>query len=166
MKNEELMMNNIEKIAELFPECIIESRDDNGKLQRAINFDVLKNILAANISADIEKYAFTWVGKNQARASAYDKTVKENFTLRPCKEESLNWDTTQNLYIERDNLKVLQILLESYLHKVKMIYIDPPYNTGNDFIYRDDFKMDADKLAAQINLFDDDGNKNFRLNPS
>ncbi|MBR5913447.1 MAG: site-specific DNA-methyltransferase [Selenomonadaceae bacterium] len=157
-------MTNLDKIAELFPECITESRDDNGNLQQSIDFDILKNILSENISNETEKYSFTWVGKQKAHSSAYDKNIKEISTLRPCPAESLNWDTTQNLYIEGDNLQVLQLLQESYLGKVKMIYIDPPYNTGNDFIYRDNFSMDADNFAAQINLFDDDGNKNFKLN--
>ncbi len=154
-------MNNIEKIAELFPECITESRDSDGKLTRAINFAVLKDILSENISTEQEHYKFTWVGKSQARALAQKKI---DMTLRPCKDDSVDWDTTQNLYIEGDNLDVLKVLLESYLHKVKMIYIDPPYNTGNDFIYRDNFTMDEEKFSAQINLFDDEGNKNFKQN--
>lgn len=157
------MMTNLEKIAALFPECITESRDDDGNLTRAVNFDILKEILGEYVSDNPEHYQFTWVGKSRARLAAQSTTDK---TLRPCPAESLNWDSTENLYIEGDNLDVLKILLESYLHKVKMIYIDPPYNTGNDFIYKDDFTMDETDYNKQINLFDDDGNKNFKQNNS
>ena len=157
------MMNNLDKIAQIFPECITESRDDDGNLTRAVDFDILKEILGEYVSDNPERYQFTWVGKSRARLAAQSPTDK---TLRPCPAESLNWDSTENLYIEGDNLDVLKILLESYLHKVKMIYIDPPYNTGNDFIYKDDFTMDEDDYNKQINLFDDDGNRNFKQNNS
>lgn len=150
-------MNNIELIEKIFPEVITE-KDFDGEIKKAINFDKLKDILSGDISDTPEAYDFTWVGKNAARAEAYRKINK---TLRPCVEESKNFDTTENLYIEGDNLEVLKLLQQSYLHKVKMIYIDPPYNTGNDFIYHDNFVMDAEEYGEETELFDEGGNKNF-----
>ena len=150
---------NIEKIAALFPNCITETADENGKLKKAINFDMLRAMLSEDIAEGDEAYEFTWVGKKAAIAEA-NRPIRK--TLRPCVEESVNWDSTENLYIEGDNLEVLKLLQESYLGKVKMIYIDPPYNTGNDFIYRDDFAVSADEYAEESGQLDDEGNRLFK----
>lgn len=154
-----LTEKNIDKIAELFPSVITESKDENGKLKKAINFDMLRQLLSEDVAEGDEAYEFTWVGKKAAIAEA-NKPIRK--TLRPCPEESVNWDTTENLYIEGDNLEVLKLLQESYLGKVKMIYIDPPYNTGNDFIYRDDFKMSAEEYSEEIGEYDEDDNRLFK----
>ena len=154
-----LTEKNIDKIAELFPSVITESADKNGKHKKAINFDMLRQLLSEDVAEGDEAYEFTWVGKKAAIAEA-NKPIRK--TLRPCPEESVNWDTTENLYIEGDNLEVLKLLQESYLGKVKMIYIDPPYNTGNDFIYRDDFKMSAEEYSEEIGEYDEDNNRLFR----
>ena len=154
-----LTEKNIEKLAELFPNCITETADENGKLKKAINFEMLRAMLSEDIADGDEAYEFTWVGKKAAIAEA-NRPIRK--TLRPCVEESVNWDTTENLYIEGDNLEVLKLLQESYLKKVKMIYIDPPYNTGNDFIYRDDFAMSSDDYAEESGQIDEDGDRLFR----
>lgn len=159
MESVNLTDKNKEKIAALFPNCITETADENGKLKKAINFDMLKAMLSDDIAAGDEAYEFTWVGKKAAIAEA-NRPIRK--TLRPCVEESVNWDTTENLYIEGDNLEVLKLLQESYLGKVKMIYIDPPYNTGNDFIYRDDFKQTAADYAEESGQIDDEGNRLFK----
>ena len=159
MESANLTDKNIEKIAALFPNCITETADENGKLKKAINFEMLRAMLSEDVAEGDEAYEFTWVGKKSAIAEA-NKPIRK--TLRPCPEESVNWDTTENLYIEGDNLEVLKLLQESYLGKVKMIYIDPPYNTGNDFIYRDDFAMDSDEYAEESGQLDEDGNRLFR----
>src|SRR5699024_2580783 len=145
--------HNIEKIGALFPNCITETKDENGRLKKAINFELLKQMLSEDVIDSDEAYEFTWVGKKAAIVEANKPTRN---TLRPCKEESVNWDTTENLYIEGDNLEVLKLLQESYLGKVKMIYIDPPYNTGNDFIYRDDFNQAIDEYAEDSGQLDDE----------
>ncbi len=150
---------NIEKLAELFPNCVTEARGEDGKLRKAVNFELLRQMLSRDIAEGDEAYEFTWVGKKESMREAYRSTRK---TLRPCPEESVDWDTTQNLYIEGDNLEVLKLLQKSYLGKVKMIYIDPPYNTGNDFIYRDDFRMSQDEYDEESGTFDDDGNRLFK----
>ena len=150
---------NIEKLAALFPNCITETADENGKLKKAVNFEMLRAMLSEDIAEGDEAYEFTWVGKKAAIAEA-NKPIRK--TLRPCKEESVNWDTTENLYIEGDNLEVLKLLQESYLNKVKMIYIDPPYNTGNDFIYRDDFAVSAEEYAEESGQLDEEGNRLFK----
>ena len=137
MESVDITDQNIDKIASLFPSCITEAKDENGKLKKAINFDMLRQLLSKDVAEGDEAYEFTWVGKKNAIIEANTPIRK---TLRPCKEESVNWDTTENLYIEGDNLEVLKLLQESYLGKVKMIYIDPPYNTGNkDFVYNDSY---------------------------
>ena len=159
MESPNLTDQNIEKIAALFPSCITEMVDENGQLKKGINFDLLRAMLSEDIAEGDEAYEFTWVGKKAAIAEA-NRPIRK--TLRPCLEESVNWDTTENLYIEGDNLEVLKLLQESYLGKVKMIYIDPPYNTGNDFIYRDDFAQDADDYAEESGQLDEDGNRLFR----
>lgn len=157
----DMVEKNIEKLAEIFPNCITEARDENGKLKKAVNFEMLQQILSTEFPPEgsLERYEFTWVGKRAAIAEA-NKPIRK--TLRPCKAESKNWDTTENLYIEGDNLEVLKLLQESYLGKVKMIYIDPPYNTGNDFIYRDDFKQTQQEYDEQAGFFDEDENRLFK----
>ena len=147
---------NVEKIAALFPNCVTESKAADGKLKKAVNFDALKQMLGESVAEDDESYEFTWVGKRDAMVEAA-KPIRK--TLRPCVEESKNFDTTENLYIEGDNLEALKLLQEGYLGKVKMIYIDPPYNTGNDFIYKDDFRMDSAKYAEESGAVDDEGNR-------
>lgn len=156
MESVDLTAQNIEKIGALFPNCITETADKNGKLKKAINFDMLKQMLSDEVAEGNEAYEFTWVGKKASIVEA-NKPIRK--TLRPCKEESVNWDSTENLYIEGDNLEVLKLLQESYLGKVKMIYIDPPYNTGNDFIYNDDFKMTGGDYADVAGEIDEDGNR-------
>lgn len=144
---------NIDKIAEMFPQVVTEVLGDDGKLKRAVKWDVLKELLSGDYVEGGECYEFTWPGKRAAIAEAA-KPIRK--TLRPCKEESKNWDTTENLYIEGDNLEVLKLLQESYLGKVKMIYIDPPYNTGNDFVYKDNFTKDKDTSEDELGLFDEE----------
>ena len=155
----DMTAENIEKIAELFPNCVTEMRDENGKIKRGINFEVLKQMLSSDVVDGDECYEFTWVGKNASIAEA-NRPIRK--TLRPCPEESKNWDTTENLYIEGDNLEVLKLLQESYLGKVKMIYIDPPYNTGNDFIYADDFMRSQEEENEQMGMYDEDENRLFK----
>lgn len=147
---------NVEKIAALFPNCVTESKAKDGKLKKAVNFDALKQMLGESVAEGDESYEFIWVGKRDAMVEAA-KPIRK--TLRPCVEESKNFDTTENLYIEGDNLEALKLLQEGYLGKVKMIYIDPPYNTGNDFIYKDDFRMDSAKYAEESGAVDDEGNR-------
>ena len=144
---------NVDKIAEMFPQVVTEVLGDDGKLKRAVKWDVLKELLSGDYVEGGECYEFTWPGKRAAIAEAA-KPIRK--TLRPCKEESKNWDTTENLYIEGDNLEALKLLQESYLGKVKMIYIDPPYNTGNDFVYRDEFTKDKKTSEDELGLFDEE----------
>ncbi|HON29179.1 MAG TPA: hypothetical protein PLA64_12845, partial [Mesotoga infera] len=129
MKQEtaDLTQENIARIGELFPNVITEMKDEKGKLKKGINFNLLKQLLSGDVVDGEECYDFTWVGK---KASIVEANTPIRKTLRPCIEESKNWETTENLYIEGDNLDVLKLLQESYLNSVKMIYIDPPYNTG------------------------------------
>ena len=150
---------NIDRIATLFPNCVTEMPDENGKFKRAFNFELLKQMLSPDVVDGDEAYEFTWVGKKAAIVEA-NKPIRK--TLRPCKEESKDWDTTENLYIEGDNLEVLKLLQESYLGKVKMIYIDPPYNTGNDFIYADDFMRSQEEENEQMGMYDEDENRLFK----
>lgn len=152
----DMVQMNVEKIAALFPNCVTESKAKDGKLKKAVNFDALKQMLGESVAEGDESYEFTWVGKRDAMVEAA-KPIRK--TLRPCVEESKNFDTTENLYIEGDNLEALKLLQEGYLGKVKMIYIDPPYNTGNDFIYKDDFRMDSAKYAEESGAVDDEGNR-------
>ena len=160
METPDLTAQNVEKIAALFPNCVTETTDENGKLKKAINFDLLRQMLSADVVEGDEAYEFTWVGKKAAIVEA-NKPIRK--TLRPCPDESVDWDGTENLYIEGDNLEVLKLLQESYLGKVKMIYIDPPYNTGKDsFIYPDDFSIDDEEFYENIALFDDEGMRLFR----
>ncbi|WP_458400444.1 site-specific DNA-methyltransferase [Mailhella sp.] len=161
MASLDIAAENVEKIAALFPNCVTEAKDSKGNLKKAIDFDKLRQILSNDI-AEGERYEFTWVGKNDAIREAYKI---EHKTLRPCPKESKDWDTTQNLYIEGDNLDALKLLRESYLGKVKMIYIDPPYNTGKDsFVYPDNYTMDKEKYEDGIGLHDENGNRLFTEN--
>ena len=150
---------NIDRIAALFPSAITETKDADGKLKQAVNFDQLKQLLSNEVVDGDECYEFTWVGKKQSIIEG-NRPIRK--TLRPCKEESKNWETTENLYIEGDNLDVLKLLQNSYLNKVKMIYIDPPYNTGNDFIYRDNFKVSKEDYEEELGLFDEEENRLFK----
>lgn len=159
MESPDMTAQNIEKIGALFPNCITETVDKNGKPKKAINFDMLRQMLSSDVVEGNEAYEFTWVGKKAAIVEA-NKPIRK--TLRPCPEESKDWDTTENLYIEGDNLEVLKLLQESYLGKVKMIYIDPPYNTGNDFIYRDDFAVSMAEYNEELGTTDDEGNRLFK----
>ena len=161
----DLTSENIEKIAALFPNCITEMLDEERSTRekkvykRAINFEMLKQMLSPDVVDGDEAYEFTWVGKKAAIVEA-NKPIRK--TLRPCVAESKNWDTTENLYIEGDNLEVLKLLQESYLGKVKMIYIDPPYNTGNDFIYADDFKMESEEWKVESGEWSEEGDRLFK----
>lgn len=148
---------NVSKIAQLFPNCVTEAKDENGEITHKIDFDMLKQELSTSIVDDREeRYQFTWPDKKQAILTA---NAPINKTLRPCREESVNFDTTENLYIEGDNLEVLKLLQETYLGKIKMIYIDPPYNTGNDFVYEDDFAQNAEDYIANSGQYDEEGNR-------
>ena len=158
MESIDMTAQNIEKIGALFPNCITETKDVDGKPKKAINFELLRQMLSGDVIESDEAYEFTWVGKKAAIVEA-NKPIRK--TLRPCKEESINWDSTENLYIEGDNLEVLKLLQESYLGKVKMIYIDPPYNTGHDFVYPDSFIMDNEDYNEGTGYFDEDGNVNY-----
>lgn len=164
MESVDMTEKNIDRIAALFPNCITETVDeerstpDHKVYKKAVNFDLLRQMLSGDVLEGDEAYEFTWVGKKAAIVEA-NKPIRK--TLRPCPEESVDWDATENLYIEGDNLEVLKLLQESYLGKVKMIYIDPPYNTGHDFVYPDSFIMDNDDYNDGMGYFDEDGNVNF-----
>ena len=148
---------NIAKIGALFPNCLTERKNENGEVEYAIDFDMLKQELSSVVvEGNEERYQFTWPDKKKSILLANAPIAK---TLRPCREESVDFDTTENLYIEGDNLDVLKLLQETYLGKIKMIYIDPPYNTGNDFVYNDDFAEDADTYLANSGQFDAEGNR-------
>lgn len=159
METPDITQQNIEKIGLLFPNCITEKIDENGKLTKAINFEMLRQMLSGEVLEGDEAYEFTWVGKKAAIVEA-NKPIR--MTLRPCLEESVNWDTTENIYIEGDNLNVLKLLQESYLGKIKMIYIDPPYNTGSDFIYRDDFSVSVSDYEDEAGVINEEGERLFR----
>ena len=151
------VQDNIDKIAALFPNCITERKDAEGKVSLAIDFDKLRQELSSEIvEGREERYQFTWPDKKKAILLANSPI---NATLRPCREESVDFDNTQNLYIEGDNLDVLKCLKETYLGKVKMIYIDPPYNTGNDFVYEDDFAKSTSEYLANSGQYDEQGNR-------
>lgn len=161
----DLTAQNIDRIAALFPNCITEMLDEEHSTpekkvyKRAVNFELLKQMLSPDVVDGDEAYEFTWVGKKAAIVEA-NKPIRK--TLRPCVAESKDWDTTENLYIEGDNLEVLKLLQESYLGKIKMIYIDPPYNTGNDFIYADDFMRSQEEEDEQMGMYDEDENRLFK----
>ena len=157
MHSPNLVDSNIEKIAALFPNCITETKDENGELKKAVDFDLLKQELSqVLVEGEQERYRLDWVGKKESILTANAPIAK---TLRPCREESVDFDKTENLFIEGDNLEALKLLQENYLGKVKMIYIDPPYNTGNDFIYEDDFAESTDAFFEKSNQVDEEGNR-------
>lgn len=155
---------NLEALYAIAPSCITEVKDpQTGKTRLAVNFDTLRTLLGDDtVETNREMYQFTWPGKQAARLEAAAATTE---TLRPVPKDSLNWDTTQNVYIEGDNLRVLKLLQKSYMGKVKMIYIDPPYNTGNDFVYHDDFSRSATEENLAAGNIDEEGNR-FRVNPN
>ena len=147
---------NVSKIAQLFPNCVTEAKGENGEITKKIDFDMLKQELSSVlVEGREERYQFTWPDKKQAILTA---NAPINKTLRPCREESVNFDETENLYIEGDNLEVLKLLQETYLGKIKMIYIDPPYNTGNDFVYNDEFSVSSSEFSERNGNFDEEGN--------
>lgn len=163
MQSENLANENVEKIAKLFPNCVTEGKDENGQVTKLVDFDLLKQELSkVVVDGNDERYTLNWAGKKQSILTANSPI---NATLRPYKEESVGKDGTnggfdsENLYIEGDNLDVLKLLRETYLNKIKMIYIDPPYNTGNDFVYNDDFASSADEYLQNSKSYDEDGNR-------
>ena len=157
MQSENLVDENVEKIALAFPNCVTEGKDENGQVVKLVDFDLLKQELSkVVVDGNDERYTLNWAGKKQAILTANSPI---NSTLRPCREESVDFDNTKNLYIEGDNLDVLKLLRETYLNKIKMIYIDPPYNTGNDFVYNDDFASSADEYLQNSKSYDEDGNR-------
>lgn len=157
MQSLDMTSSNIDKIARLFPQCVTEHKDKDGKTVLGIDFEKLRDELSSDVIDDgEERYQFTWPDK---KAHAHLANTPTNKTLRPCREESVDFDRTQNLYIEGDNLDVLKVLRETYLGKVKMIYIDPPYNTGNDFVYNDDFSQSADEYQENSGQTDENGNR-------
>lgn len=157
MQSFDVISSNIDKIARMFPQCVTERKDKDGKTMLGIDFEKLRDELSADvIDESEERYQFTWPDKKAHAHLANTPTTK---TLRPCREESMDFDHTQNLYIEGDNLDVLKVIRETYLGKVKMIYIDPPYNTGNDFVYNDDFLQNADDYQENSGQFDEEGNR-------
>lgn len=156
MRTQDVAEANIEKIGQLFPNCLTERINENGKLEKAIDFDILKQELSKEVvEGNQERYQFTWPGKRETMRLA---NTPSNMTLRPDRESSVDFDNTENLYIEGDNLEVLKLLRENYLGKVKMIYIDPPYNTGNDFVYEDDFSKTTEEFKDKSGMFDEHGN--------
>ena len=159
MESVDMTAQNIKKIAELFPNCITETKDEDGKLQRAVNFDMLRQMLSGEVVEGDEAYEFTWVGK---KASIVEANRPIRKTLRPSVQESVNWDSTENLYIVGDNLEAIKLLQESYLGRIKLIYIDPPYNTGGDFIYNDNFAASKKDYDADSGVYGDEGEKLFK----
>lgn len=157
MQSKNLVNEHVEKIAQLFPNCVTEAKDENGKLTKLVDFDLLKQELSNEIvEGNDERYTMNWPDKKQAILTANAPISK---TLRPCTNESVNFEDTKNLYIEGDNLDVLKLLRETYLSKIKLIYIDPPYNTGNDFVYNDDFATNTEEYFQRSNQIDEQGNR-------
>ena len=157
--------HTLEALKQLIPACFTEVKNEQGELQQVVDWDTLKQLLGENIADENhERYQFTWAGKQGARLEA-NKAISQ--TLRPVPEDSVDWDTTENLYIEGDNLQVLKLLQQGYMGKVKMIYIDPPYNTGSDFVYDDDFARSQAEEDLNSGDIDEEGNryrKNNRTN--
>ena len=148
-------LEKLEILKEMFPEVITETKDANGDIVSAVDAKKLEQLLSTKVIEGDESYDFTWVGKKQAMVEA-NRPIRK--TLRPCKEESVDWENTENLYIEGDNLDVLKLLQESYLNKIKMIYIDPPYNTGKDcFIYPDNYKANKEQYDEEVGAIDESG---------
>lgn len=159
MQSHNVIGSNIQKIAQLFPQCVTERLGKDGKLELGLDFEKLQAELSDEVIGEgEERYQFTWPDK---RAAARLANIPTTMTLRPCRAESVDFDHTQNLYIEGDNLDVLKVLRETYLGKVKMIYIDPPYNTGNDFVYNDDFAESYEEFAESCKVRDEEGNLQF-----
>ena len=158
METADMISHNIAQLGKLFPNCVSETIDENGNRKLAVHMEILQQMLADTVLPGEEAYEFSWVGKKAAIVEAHKRIRK---TLRPDISESKDWDTTENLYIEGDNLEALKLLQESYLAAVKLIYIDPPYNTGHDFVYPDSFIMDREEYAKGTGYFDEDGNVNF-----
>ncbi len=154
--SQDVTEQNIERLGDLFPQVVTEVESAEGKLQRAVDFDALRDLLGDVAEGQRERYQFTWPGKREAKAEARRPITK---TMIPCPEKSKDWDTTQNLYIEGDNLDALKILKETYAGKVKLIYIDPPYNTGHDFVYDDDFSQTRGEYDAQSGDYDEQGGR-------
>lgn len=151
----DLTQENIAKLAELFPDVVTEARDNDGNVSLKVDFDALRDDLSNEaVESPRERYQFTWPGKRQAKLEA---RIPCNKTMRPCPEKSVDWDTTQNLYIEGDNLEALKLLRETYAGQVKLIYIDPPYNTGHDFIYKDNFSQSRADYEAVSGDFTEGG---------
>ncbi len=164
MQSPNLVEANVDKIAAFFPNCITESRDENGIVRRAIDFDLLRQELSTIIvEGPQERYQLNWPGKREALLTANAPIAK---TLRPCREESVDFENTKNIFIEGDNLDALKLLQETYLGKIKMIYFDPPYNTGNDFLYEDDFAEDIESFKIRSNQKDEVGNRLISNNES
>lgn len=162
MKSKDLIDHNIEKIGSMFPNVVIESQDEEGNIIKTIDFELLQQEITREAIPGIkERYQLTWPGRKEALVMA--NTPTDN-TLRPIKEESSNWETTQNIFIEGDNLEVLKLLQESYLNRIKCIYIDPPYNTGKDFIYKDNFAGEKDEYLQESGQVDEEGNRLFQNN--
>lgn len=161
--SKDVFTDNISKIGQLFPEVLTEKRDEHGRLRPAIDFEKLKQFLSEEIVDGRESYEFTWVGKREAIAEAGRPTTK---TLRPDLDESVDFDKSENIFITGDNLEVLKILQESYLGKIDMIYIDPPYNTGKDFVYSDKFQKTDEELKEEMDLLDEEGRQVSRLKPN
>lgn len=159
MATADLFESNVKKIGKLFPEAITESFDNEGKTRKSINFEILKELLSGSIAEGNEIYTFTWPGKKKALAQAHSPIRK---TLRPLPEEGVDWEHAKNLYIEGDNLDVLKLLQESYLNRIKMIYIDPPYNTGHDFLYRDTFESSKIQFEEKIEAVSKNGDRLIR----
>lgn len=149
-------VENIERLAELFPQVVTEVQDENDEIKRAVDFDALRDLLGDVAEEGRERYQFTWPGKREAKAEARRPIYK---TMIPEPDKSKDWDTTENLYIEGDNLDALKILKETYAGKVKLIYIDPPYNTGNDFVYDDDFSKLKDEYNTESGDYDGNGGR-------
>ena len=157
MQTENKADTNYRKLAEMFPNAVTETIDENGNVVRAIDKDVLMQEISCKVvEGNEERYQFTWPEKKQSILLA---NMPINKTLRPCREESVDFDNTENLYIEGDNLEILKLLQETYLGKVKMIYIDPPYNTGNDFVYSDNFAQNISEYINSSGQFNEDGNR-------
>ena len=157
MHSPNLTQENIARIRELFPGCVTEAQGESGQLRLSVDFDQLRQELSESIvEGPQERYHLNWPGKREALLTANAPIAR---TLRPCQEESVDFDITKNLFIEGDNLEALKLLQETYLGKVKMIYIDPPYNTGNDFIYEDDFSENSDEFLKRSNQKDEEGNR-------
>lgn len=156
MHTANLVAKNIEKLTALFPNCITETRNEQGEIIKGVDFDLLRQELSTVlVEGEQERYTLNWVGKKESILAANAPIAK---TLRPCREESVNFDTTENLFIEGDNLDALKLLQENYLGKVKMIYIDPPYNTGKDFIYKDNFHQSLENYELKSEQRDEQGN--------